>query len=328
MDLNAPLTRHPLIDATQWWLIGTHDIVVPFILVLLVVQWIRPKGTRWHVLRGRSVTLFFVVIAVASGFAILMTYGSNGVIPKHIGRTFFPAFGLSAIVFMANALLPVRYMKRLWPLQALHALTLVSVVYSYQTLVDELFTGSPESYNWQICFELAVMESFVPLFTGVNVMVLARVSRGADFRWADHHKLNMVFLAAVCASGPLLPLAHDSYWVFTSGGLVISRHAGFPIGSSTDFFGCFRSVRLQVPRWISPIASSAILLIRRQDPGKVDKTSGRLARAPQVVDNQAVSSVWGRSSVGRASRSQCEGREFDSPRLHQFPFSSQYVTNG
>ena len=25
---------------------------------------------------------------------------------------------------------------------------------------------------------------------------------------------------------------------------------------------------------------------------------------------------WGRSSDGRASRSQCEGREFDPPRLH------------
>jgi hypothetical protein len=28
-------------------------------------------------------------------------------------------------------------------------------------------------------------------------------------------------------------------------------------------------------------------------------------------------SFWGRSSAGRASRSQCEGREFDPPRLHQ-----------
>ena len=29
---------------------------------------------------------------------------------------------------------------------------------------------------------------------------------------------------------------------------------------------------------------------------------------------------WGRSSAGRASRSQCEGREFDPPRLHHFLF--------
>ena len=28
--------------------------------------------------------------------------------------------------------------------------------------------------------------------------------------------------------------------------------------------------------------------------------------------------LWGRSSAGRASRSQCEGREFDPPRLHHF----------
>ena len=28
---------------------------------------------------------------------------------------------------------------------------------------------------------------------------------------------------------------------------------------------------------------------------------------------------WGRSSVGRASRSQCEGQGFDPPRLHHPP---------
>ncbi|KDD98366.1 hypothetical protein L535_2481 [Bordetella bronchiseptica SBL-F6116] len=28
---------------------------------------------------------------------------------------------------------------------------------------------------------------------------------------------------------------------------------------------------------------------------------------------------WGGSSAGRASRSQCEGREFDPPPLHQTP---------
>jgi hypothetical protein len=28
---------------------------------------------------------------------------------------------------------------------------------------------------------------------------------------------------------------------------------------------------------------------------------------------------WGSSSVGRASRSQCEGQGFDSPLLHHFP---------
>ena len=31
------------------------------------------------------------------------------------------------------------------------------------------------------------------------------------------------------------------------------------------------------------------------------------------------STPWGRSSAGRAPRSQCGGREFDPPRLHQIP---------
>ncbi len=35
--------------------------------------------------------------------------------------------------------------------------------------------------------------------------------------------------------------------------------------------------------------------------------------------------MWGRSSAGRASRSQCEGREFDPPRLHQLTDSFQLM---
>ena len=38
----------------------------------------------------------------------------------------------------------------------------------------------------------------------------------------------------------------------------------------------------------------------------------------------AFSGRWGRSSDGRASRSQCEGQEFDPPRLHQL---SQKLTS-
>ena len=34
---------------------------------------------------------------------------------------------------------------------------------------------------------------------------------------------------------------------------------------------------------------------------------------------------WGGSSVGRALRSQCRGREFDSPPLHSFPAFSRLV---
>lgn len=34
--------------------------------------------------------------------------------------------------------------------------------------------------------------------------------------------------------------------------------------------------------------------------------------------SRAIRFTWGGSSAGRASRSQCEGREFDPPPLHQF----------
>src|SRR3982751_763386 len=36
-----------------------------------------------------------------------------------------------------------------------------------------------------------------------------------------------------------------------------------------------------------------------------------------LFDIKYANNQWGRSSAGRASRSQCEGREFDPPRLHQ-----------
>src|SRR5713226_6095617 len=34
--------------------------------------------------------------------------------------------------------------------------------------------------------------------------------------------------------------------------------------------------------------------------------------------------TWGCSSAGRASRSQCEGREFDPPQLHQHPMKARF----
>ena len=46
-----------------------------------------------------------------------------------------------------------------------------------------------------------------------------------------------------------------------------------------------------------------------------DKMPAQLGQvsAPKPLPAQT---PWGRSSAGRASRSQCEGREFDPPRLH------------
>jgi hypothetical protein len=46
----------------------------------------------------------------------------------------------------------------------------------------------------------------------------------------------------------------------------------------------------------------------RSDAGRVGKTRNRCAR---------IAGPWGGSSAGRASRSQCEGREFDPHPLHQ-----------
>ena len=49
----------------------------------------------------------------------------------------------------------------------------------------------------------------------------------------------------------------------------------------------------------------------RHNPA-VSSIIGRHGRSGAIQER-----IWGRSSAGRASRSQCEGREFDPPRLHQ-----------
>ena len=43
---------------------------------------------------------------------------------------------------------------------------------------------------------------------------------------------------------------------------------------------------------------------------------------PMAASIQTVHTMWGRSSAGRASRSQCEGQEFDPPRLHQLKWQA------
>src|SRR5690606_30862526 len=53
----------------------------------------------------------------------------------------------------------------------------------------------------------------------------------------------------------------------------------------------------------------------RRRPWDAGNFTGQLAGGPGVVYNSA---AWGGSSAGGASRSQCEGREFDPPPLHHF----------
>ena len=54
-------------------------------------------------------------------------------------------------------------------------------------------------------------------------------------------------------------------------------------------------------------------------PSSIARASSARPSAPPPR-GAIVAGCWGRSSAGRASRSQCEGQEFDPPRLHQsFP---------
>src|SRR5437870_4717055 len=53
----------------------------------------------------------------------------------------------------------------------------------------------------------------------------------------------------------------------------------------------------------------------------------RSRRSPTALSERGIAAkittTWGCSSAGRASRSQCEGREFDPPQLHQHPLKGR-----
>src|SRR5450432_2369162 len=52
---------------------------------------------------------------------------------------------------------------------------------------------------------------------------------------------------------------------------------------------------------------------------RVARSKSANLRSPKSETESMLRAAWGRSSAGRASRSQCEGREFDPPRLHRAP---------
>ena len=62
-----------------------------------------------------------------------------------------------------------------------------------------------------------------------------------------------------------------------------------------------------------------------EERGQGETVQG-LRRIAEMIES-ATSDLWGRSSAGRASRSQREGRGFDSPRLHQsFPILTLHLS--
>ncbi len=57
----------------------------------------------------------------------------------------------------------------------------------------------------------------------------------------------------------------------------------------------------------------------------LDTLWGRSLSAASPTQADPARGVWGRSSVGRALRSQCRGQGFDSPRLHQISSVDRFL---
>jgi hypothetical protein len=234
MEQVAPITRHLFADTGQMVLIWLHVLVVPFTVLWMTAQWAAAKGTPQHVRRGRSLVAVFVPLTVLSGFALLLHNlirpeqlggpPAGPIIPTFfIGKTFLTAFGLGITACLANGILPLRRLRRLWPLHLLNAAVLVFSVLFYQTLLLELFTGYTDSYSWELSLELALLGSLIPVVAGANLIVLVRVSRGTRLNWGSHHRMNMVFLTAAVVATLSLFLAHDRYWIFEGGLPLTSR---------------------------------------------------------------------------------------------------------
>jgi len=227
MEQVAPITRHTFVDTGQMVLIWLHVFVVPFIVLWLTAQWGAAKGTPQHVHRGRSLVVVFVPVTVLTGFSLLLHNlirpeqlgppPAGPIIPNYIGETFLTAFGLGITACLANGTLPLRHLRRLWPLHLLNVGVLVFSVLLYQTLLIELFAGRPDSRFWELSLELALLGSLIPVVGGVNLILLIRVSGGGQLDWESHHRMNMVFLTAAVIATLSLFLAHDRYWIFEGG---------------------------------------------------------------------------------------------------------------
>src|SRR5882672_8914970 len=83
---------------------------------------------------------------------------------------------------------------------------------------------------------------------------------------------------------------------------------------------------LTCARWILPAAIGFWSRSRLRLPNGLQSGTGLIAparadRVPYARGGIAakIAATWGCSSAGRASRSQCEGREFDPPQLHHRP---------
>jgi hypothetical protein len=248
MEQVAPLTRHVLLDGVEFVLIWIHVLVLPFLLLVLPVQWMSRKGTRQHLTRGRWIGFLLVPVAVSSGILLLLhnllrpeQFGrppAGPVIPNFIGATFLPGFALGLIGCVANGVLPVRHLRRLWPLHLLNVVIVVVSVMFFHTLLTELFTGNPDTYHWQLSLELAVLGTVIPAVGGLNLLVLVRVERGGMFDWESHHKMNMIILTAAILATLMLFFAHDRYWVL-EGGVGMWTRLLIQIGPVALFLGPF-----------------------------------------------------------------------------------------
>ena len=85
--------------------------------------------------------------------------------------------------------------------------------------------------------------------------------------------------------------------------------------SRINIVQCVHAITVCVT-WANLLAKNTLAL-------QVLPSAGGLTRGTVAgADRQC---FWGGSSVGRALRSQCRGREFDSPPLHSFPAFSRLV---
>src|SRR5881628_3952243 len=85
---------------------------------------------------------------------------------------------------------------------------------------------------------------------------------------------------------------------------------------------------LTCARWILPAAIRFWSRSRLRRPNGPQSGTGLVAPARAETGEgiaAKIAATWGCSSAGRASRSQCEGREFDPPQLHHRPVDLTYV---
>ena len=216
------------------FLVLAHLIVVLPVLVVLLIQWVRPtKGDSLHKSLGKFVFYFAAPVTVVNGFALVAdrVYAKPvsrltvdfppALLPKLIELTAIIALGFTCTLTAHNAVI----LRRILPLESCGTITMVLCVVNalyvllvgYPAWVFHAF--SPDITNYELsCFLNTMIIGFVLPWNDLSNAWRLWHWRQANWcishqDWIDHHAMNVWFFTAISMAALLLFTSGDAHYV-------------------------------------------------------------------------------------------------------------------